>query len=225
MSGIPISSEVLGAMITPAVLISASGVLVLSTSNRVSRTVDRVRALGAEVERLQVSTESASANEAKRKLLADQLSQLSERAVLLRSAMTALYTAIGLLVGTSILVGIVALLQWRYSSLPVVVGFAGACALLYGSLLLVREARLAVRSTLQEVSFAREAVINRDEQRIEAETAWNWFQAAWSDLRSSSGSRFRRLDKTRRKNDSFFYTTHVSTEFANTSLKKTGRRK
>lgn len=47
MSGIPVSSEILGAMITPAVLISPSGVLVLSTSNRVSRTVDRVRSLSA----------------------------------------------------------------------------------------------------------------------------------------------------------------------------------
>jgi hypothetical protein len=62
-------------------------------------------------------------------------------------------------VGTSVLVGIVALLQWQYSALPVVAGFAGAYALLYGSLLLVREARLAVRSTLQEVSFAREAAL------------------------------------------------------------------
>jgi hypothetical protein len=164
MNGIPVSSEVLGAMITPAVLISASGVLVLSTSNRVGRTVDRVRALAAEVERLQISPESASASGSKRKLIADQLSQLSERAVLLRSAMTALYTAIGLLVATSILVGVVALLQWQYSSLPVVVGFAGACALLYASLLLVREARLAVRSTLQEVSFAQEAVFGGEEQ-------------------------------------------------------------
>jgi len=155
-------------MITPAVLISASGVLVLSTSNRVSRTVDRVRALAAEAERLQISPERFSVpiqtKVSKRKLVADQLSQLSERAVLLRSAMTALYTTIGLLVGTSILVGIVALLQWRYSSLPVVVGFAGACALLYGSLLLVREARLAVRSTLQEVSFAQEAVFRGEQQ-------------------------------------------------------------
>ena len=164
ISGIPMNSEVLGAMITPAVLISASGVLVLSTSNRVGRTVDRVRALAAEVERLQSSRESASASESKRQHVAEQLTQLSKRAVLLRSAMTALYTAIGLLVGTSILVGLVALLQWQYSSLPVVVGFAGACALLYGSLLLVREARLAVRLTLQEVSFAREAVL-RGEQR------------------------------------------------------------
>jgi len=123
--------------------------------------VDRVRALAAEVERLQISPESASS---KRKLIADQLSQLSERAVLLRSAMTALYAAVGLLVATSILVGIVALLPWQYSSLPVVLGFAGACALLYGSLLLVREARLAVPSTLQEVSFAREAVLRGAQQ-------------------------------------------------------------
>jgi len=101
----------------------------------------------------------------RRKHVADQLAQLSARAVLLRSAMTALYSAIGLLVGTSILVGVVALLQWRYSSLPVLLGFAGACALLYGSLLLVREARLALHSTLQEVSFAREAVLIGERQR------------------------------------------------------------
>ena len=60
MSSIPISSEILGAMITPAVLISACGVLVLSTSNRVGRTVERVRSLAAEVERLQMSPESFS---------------------------------------------------------------------------------------------------------------------------------------------------------------------
>lgn len=188
------SSEILGAMITPAVLISASGVLVLSTSNRVSRTVDRVRALAIEVERLQLLPESGlvstECKASKRKRLADQLGQLSARAVLLRSAMTALYSAIGLLVGTSILVGVVALLQWQYSSLPVVVGFAGACALLYGSLLLVREARLALRSTLQEVSFAREAALETCEPRVEAEAA---------------------SSKTRRKNDSFLYATHIDT--------------
>ena len=180
MSVFPVSSEVLGAMITPAVLISASGVLVLSTSNRVGRTVDRVRVLAAEAERLRVSPSRTSTDGSKRKLIGEQLSQLSERAVLLRSAMTALYTAIGLLVGTSILVGIVALLQWKYSFLPVVLGFAGACALLYGSLLLVREARLALRSTLQEVTFAREAVLQKNEQPIQAETPMGKTQRAVS---------------------------------------------
>jgi hypothetical protein len=116
-------------MITPAILISASGVLVLSTSNRVGRTVDRVRVLAAEVERLQSSDKSPLASKSRRQHVAEQLTQLSQRAVLLRSAMAALYTAIGLLVGTSILVGLVALLQWQYSSLPVLFGFAGAYAL------------------------------------------------------------------------------------------------
>jgi hypothetical protein len=58
-----------------------------------------------------------------------------------------------------------ALLPRQYSSLPVTLGFAGACALLYGSLLLVREARLAVRSTLQEVSFAQAAVFGGEPQK------------------------------------------------------------
>ena len=173
MSEIPISSEILGAMITPAVLISASGVLVLSTSNRVSRTVDRVRSLAAEVERLQAFSPGNSTpnqlNPSKRKYVAEQLAQLSRRALLLRSAMTALYSAIGLLVGTSILVGVVALLQWQYSSLPVVVGFAGACALLYGSLLLIREARLALLTTVEEVAFVREAALAGQEQKSRKE--------------------------------------------------------
>jgi Protein of unknown function (DUF2721) len=208
MNGIPVSSEVLGAMITPAVLISASGVLVLSTSNRVGRTVDRVRALAAEVERLQMSAESVPPlghiKDFKRRHIGDQLIQLSERALLLRSALTALYTAIGLLVTTSILVGVVALLQWAYTWLPVVSGFAGSCALLYGSLLLVREARLAVRSTLQEVSVARQAVINRGEQGIEG-------NSVGKDLP--------------RKNDALFYVTHVVTGLTKAIWEKTERRK
>jgi hypothetical protein len=170
MNAIPAPSEILGAMITPAVLISASGVLVLSTSNRIGRTVDRVRVLAAAVERLQMTPESVSPfidiQEHKRQHIGEQLIQVSERALLLRSALTALYTAIGLLVMTSILVGVVALLQWAYTWLPIASGFAGSCALLYGSLLLVREARLAVRSTLQEVSFARRAVGAEASKRI-----------------------------------------------------------
>ena len=118
--------------------------------------------------------------------------------------MTALYSAIGLLVGTSILVGVVALLQSRYSSLPVVLGFAGACALLYGSLLLVREARLALRSTLQEVSIAREAVLEKRGQPMETEAA---------------------LNASPRKNAPLFYVTGVDAEPAKGIMRKVEKRK
>ncbi len=146
------ASEVLGAMITPAVLISASGTLVLSTSNRLTRVVDRVRALAAEAE-LMRKEEAIERIEARRRHISDQLPVLSKRALLLRSALGALYAAIGLLVTTSIAVGIAAAVQWAYGWVPVITGLAGASALLWGSLLLVREARLAIGSTLQEMEF------------------------------------------------------------------------
>lgn len=152
------ASEVLGAMITPAVLISASGTLVLSTSNRLSRVVDRVRVLTGEAERLQKAPGEGGARE---QLIPDQLAKLSKRVLLLRSALTVLYAAIGLLVATSIAIGLVAALRWTYGWVPVTIGLFGACALLYGTLLLVREGRLAVGSTLQELSYAREVARQR----------------------------------------------------------------
>ena len=118
---------------------------------------------------MQTAPESFSTQSEKtsrrRKHVADQLTQLSKRAVLLRSAMTALYSAIGLLVGTSILVGSRCFAEWQYSSLPRIVGFAGACALLYATLLLVREARLALFTTVEEVAFARKAALEGEEQK------------------------------------------------------------
>ncbi len=170
MNGSVVATEVLGAMITPAVLISASGTLVLSTSNRLTRVVDRVRVLAQEAEELHAeasrdaaagTTGEAALHERKRQLIADQLGRLSQRALLLRTALSTLYMAIGLLVATSIAIGLVALVEWRYGWLPVALGLAGAGALLVGSLLLVREARLAVGSTLQEMEFVRQAVGRR----------------------------------------------------------------
>jgi hypothetical protein len=150
-------------MITPAVLISAAGALVLSTSNRLARVVDRVRALVAKVEDVQTMLENSTTfvpmREAERQLITEQLVLLSERVRLLLAAMTILYAAIGLLVTTSLAIGIVALLQGEYGWVPVVFGLTGAGALLYSSVLLVREARLAVSVTLQELQFVRESVI------------------------------------------------------------------
>lgn len=157
------ASEVLGAMITPAVLISASGTLVLSTSNRLTRVVDRVRTLAAEAEQMRKEEVSEEA-EARRQLISGQLPVLSSRVLILRSALEALYAAIGFLVATSIAVGISAALEWAYGWVPVISGLAGASALLWGSLLLVREARLAIGSTLQEMEF-----LGREVARDQAE--------------------------------------------------------
>ena len=112
--------------------------------------------LTAEAEQLQQGTSGEKG--ARERLISDQLARASKRVLLLRSALTVFYSSIGLLVATSIAIGLVAALRWSYGWVPVTIGLCGACALLYGTLLLVREGRLAVGSTLQELSYAREVV-------------------------------------------------------------------
>jgi hypothetical protein len=153
-------AEVLGAMITPAVLISAGGTLVLSTSNRLSRVVDRVRTLAADADRLEPADGPPSVRSQreaqKRVLLSSQLRDLWKRAILLRSAIAALYVAIGLLIG----VGIFTAFGFDYSFIPITLGMLGTGGLLWATGLLVREARLAIASTLEEVEYAG-AVLRR----------------------------------------------------------------
>jgi hypothetical protein len=157
-------AEVLGAMITPAVLISAGGTLVLSTSNRLSRVVDRVRTLAADADQLEPADGPPSVRserEAKKRvLLSSQLRDLWKRAILLRSAIAALYVAIGLLIATSIGVGIFTAFGFDYSFIPITLGMLGTGGLLWATGLLVREARLAIASTLEEVEYAG-AVLRR----------------------------------------------------------------
>jgi hypothetical protein len=151
----PLVAEVLGAMITPAVLISAGGTLVLSTSNRLSRVVDRVRVLAASAEQLEDERSGRSSLDTrKRQLIVSQLHDLSRRALLLRSAIAALYVAIGFLIATSIGVGVFTAFGFDYSWLPITLGMLGTGGLLWATGLLVREARLAIASTLEEMQYA-----------------------------------------------------------------------
>jgi len=151
-------AEVLGAMITPAVLISAGGTLVLSTSNRLSRVVDRVRVLANDAEQLPEQSDDSkpeNARAARRRLLiVNQLRDLSRRALFLRSAIAALYVAIGFLIATSIGVGIFTALGLDYAWIPISLGMLGTGGLLWATALLVREARLAISSTLEEMAHA-----------------------------------------------------------------------
>lgn len=158
MPNLATATEVLGAMITPALLISACGTLVLSTSNRLSRVVDRVRTLARDAEQLTASDASPSTD--KRELIASQLRSLAKRAMILRSALAALYTAIGFLVATSIGVGVLTTLHFSAGWIAIVLALLGGCALLWGSVLLVREGRLALGSTFEEMSYVRALISN-----------------------------------------------------------------
>ena len=145
--------SVLTAMITPAVLISACGTLILSTSTRLGRVVDRVRALSDRIEELALRDEQLEFIEDRRALVFDQLDRLTSRARLLQRCMTIFYLALAIFVATSVLIGIVAATSTQNGWMPVVMGLTGACFLFYGSILLIFEARLAYLTIRREMDF------------------------------------------------------------------------
>ena len=140
-------------MITPAVLISASGTMILSTSTRLGRVVDRVRSLSDRFQQLADFGSTAEFFEEQRAMLYDQLDKLTSRSRLLQRALTTFYLAVGVFVATSVAIGVVAFFSARGSWVPVVMGLAGAMFLFYGSILLVFEARLALSTTHAEMDF------------------------------------------------------------------------
>jgi len=98
------STSILTSMITPAVLISACGTLIFSTSARLARIFDRVQMLKGEVEA--VMEGKLPFPEERMKMLKVQTRKQRVRAWLIQKAMAALYTATVLFVASSLAIAL-----------------------------------------------------------------------------------------------------------------------
>lgn len=148
----PLTLGVLTQMLTPAVLISACGALILSTSLRLGRVVDRVRTLSDNFEELAHTDDHVELREERQALLFDLLDKLTSRARLLGRSITTFYVTLGVFVATSVTLGVVSVTS-GYRWLPVVLTWTGLASLLYGCVLLILEARLALRGLHAEMDF------------------------------------------------------------------------
>ena len=144
--------NVLAAMITPALLISASGTFILSTSTRLGRVVDRMRMVSDRIETLALDEHLQLRVERIANYRA-QIRRLRVRLMLLQRCLTTLYLASATFVLTSVAIGTVAIISARLYWIPVVLGIVGACMLLAASLMLIGEARLAVADLQMESEF------------------------------------------------------------------------
>jgi hypothetical protein len=157
------SLGLLTTMLTPAVLISACGTLILSTSMRLARIVDRVRVLG------DMSEEVASGRvidfvEERRAEVQRQLGVHTRRAALIQWSLTCFYVSLCLLVATMVAIGVTGFLP-QLSWMPSVLGIAGSVVLFYGSVMLIRETRLALGSVVAEMEFATHLAARRMKER------------------------------------------------------------
>lgn len=151
-SQLPSALTILSAMITPAVLISACGSLILTTSQRLSRALDRARLISKMLEELSLRKEGVVFLE-ERRVLFEQLGNVTRRNRILQKAMATLYLSISVFVATSVAIGIVSVIGMQYSWFPILLGILGAALLFYTSLLLIVESRLALISVGEEMDF------------------------------------------------------------------------
>lgn len=159
--GLSNTIEFLTAIITPALLISASGSLVLSTSTRLGRVIDRVRQLTTQLEELIMleDKESVPLYHEKLEVSFKLLDKVTSRARVLQQAMVAVYRGLGLFVLTSVSIGVIAIVSHylifpsSLNSVPIVLGLIGIFFMAYGALLMMQEAQMATDAINTEMDF------------------------------------------------------------------------
>ena len=144
---------VMTAMITPAVLISACGALIFSTSSRLGRVIDRVRVLSDRFQEMVKNPGQDEMFEERRLLIFTQLDRQTSRARLIQRAMVAFYSALGVFVSTSVAIAVISALARNFTWIAVVLGLIGGLFMLYGSMLLIIESRMALSAIMTEMDF------------------------------------------------------------------------
>jgi threonine/homoserine/homoserine lactone efflux protein len=144
---------VLTAMITPAVLISACGALIFSTSSRLGRVIDRTRVLSDRFQALAAHPEQDEMADERRVMIFTQLDRQTSRARLIQRAMAAFYTALGVFVASTVSIAIFSAVARNFTWIAVLLGVIGTLYMLYGSVLLIIESRMALSAIMTEMDF------------------------------------------------------------------------
>lgn len=138
-------------MFTPAVLISACGALIFSTSTRLARVVDRVRELSRLIEQYS-RDENADFLEERHVEVDRQIAIHTRRVRFIQRSLTSFYISLSLFVAATVVIGFVAVFN-RAAWAPNILGMVGTIFLFYGCVTLIAETRLALRSVKSEMEF------------------------------------------------------------------------
>ena len=136
--------RILTAMLAPALLMAATGSLLVSANNRLARVVDRLRAV--------IAIWKGDPSEG-RSALDAQIARHRRRAHLVLRACLLLYLALASFVGTSLGLAVDAFSGFRLGALPTVLALLGVFCLLVASGFLGREVSLSVRSFDEELDL------------------------------------------------------------------------
>lgn len=155
----------LSAMITPAIFLTANGSLIISTSNRMSRIVDRIRVLNELADRIGRGGSDYDFPAERLENVNEELDRLVWRGHRIRYALVALYLAFGSFVGTSLTLALdVWTGQHSLILLPTMLAILGVFLMLTACVNLVTEALEALRGNRRELHFYRSLQSKRSSQ-------------------------------------------------------------
>ncbi|MCR6662327.1 MAG: DUF2721 domain-containing protein [Luteimonas sp.] len=137
---------ILTAMLAPAFFLTATAALLASANARLARIIDRARQLLKDLGEVEDPED--------RKLLEDRILVQRRRSVLILRASQMLYVAISCFVATSLLVAGDSYFDHVFGPWPTIMAVLGVLSMFASSVLLSREAALAVRAVNDEMDDA-----------------------------------------------------------------------
>jgi hypothetical protein len=153
MDNLSSALTILSAMITPAILIMASGSLILTTSQRLGRSMERVRKLADQLSKVLEKKELTPEELGEKSFLLELILRATRRSRLLQRAMTSLYLTLSVFVATSIAIAVFEVLDLPYAWAITLLSLMGAGLLFYASVLLILESRIALQAVDREMDY------------------------------------------------------------------------
>ncbi len=147
--------RILSMMIAPALFMTATGSLILSSNNRLARIVDRIRVLIAQYDALEQPSNTLDFPELRREAIILEVQHLTDRNIRVRNATALLYLAFAFFVAASLHIGIDLLFAQNVPMVPTLLAFAGVTSLLWACLNLFREMRTASQTVNLELDFLK----------------------------------------------------------------------
>lgn len=145
--------QILSAMLSPALFMTATGSMLMSANNRMSRIVDRLRTICETSEKLLRDPSHIDHTPERLEHNAWLINAQTRRGHYVLKALTALYVAFTAFVGTSLAIAVDFISNHRFMMLPVLTALTGVVLLLIACGFLLSEVRLAVRVLERDTAF------------------------------------------------------------------------
>jgi hypothetical protein len=155
----------LSMMIAPALFMTATGSLILSSNNRIARIVDRIRVLITQSDQIAHPDSKHDLPELRQTFIMAEIAHLNSRSKRIRNATSLLYLSFAFFVAASLSIGVDLYLAHRIAAVPTALALTGVATLFWAAINLFQEARTALHTVQLEFDFLNRLQAEREKSK------------------------------------------------------------